>query len=365
MALKQVIIWGTVLWLMGFFWSSESAIYATVTYFIGLIAAIYQHDYDGRGHIGKNRAIGKKMVLQLSIPIAALLLLIGIVGIYFRITLGHFPDLFVFVEHGFAYAGGFGSVQLNPFGSVWILFLLFCTLLTIIVRLILKDPLNRNVVPLVASAACLWAVSSYFIGRAVPNNITAMLPILCIITAIVLKSINGLDFDLSHIMFKVISVPLLMLILMTSFGNVNFVDKLRTFQTLTGNVSQKVRVADPSLQELISEAGIRNTDPVVYYGHAAAMPRWRSNNEMLISEKTWLPNPLQLLEEPIMDERRSIYLRRFMQRSAQSGYIIQAKGEDEDRFTKWLVLIARTHLPIRTFENSKWKIIYFDRVKSL
>jgi hypothetical protein len=301
----------------------------------------------------------------MAIPIIALFALIGLVAFYYRVILGHFPDLFIFVEHGFGYAGGFGSVLLNPFGSVWVLFLLFCAMLTVVIRLIMRDPLNRNVVPLVASTACLWAISSYFIGRAVPNNITAMLPILCMITAIVLKSMNGLEFDLSHIFFKAISVPLLMLVLMTSFGNSNFVDKLRTFQTLTSRVSQKVRIADPLLQELITQAGIKPDDPVVFYGYAAAMPQWENNNDMVSSEKTWLPNPLQLLEEPIKDERRTVYLNRFINGSYQSGYFIHAKGEAEDRLAKWLALIARTHSPVRMYENSKWKITYFDRLKSL
>ena len=97
------------------------------------------------------------MASFVAIPIASLFAITGLVAFYYRVMLGHFPDFFNFVEYGFAYAGGFGSMKLNPFGSIWILFLLFCAILTIIIRLIMKDPLNRHVVPLVASAGCLWA----------------------------------------------------------------------------------------------------------------------------------------------------------------------------------------------------------------
>ena len=363
-SLKAIVMWGTLLWLMGIFWSSESAIYSTVTFYCGLVAAVYQTAYQERENEGKIEPVVTKLAFFLSIPVFVLILLIGFVSIYYLINLGEYPDFINFVEYGFAYAGGFGSVTLNPFGSIWILFLLFCAMLTIIIRLVMKDPLNRHVVPLVASAGCLWAVSSYFIGRAVPNNITAILPILCILTAIVLQSINSLDLDYSHAMFKVISIPLLMLILMTSLGNKDFIDKLRTFETLTGNISQNLRVAYPLLQELITEAGIKKTDPIVFYGYDASMPRWKSNDEIITGEITWLPNPLQLLEEPIKDKRRTVYLRRFMDRSYRNGYLIQAKGEAEDRLAMWLALIARTHSPVRMYENSKWKITYFDRLKS-
>ena len=363
-SLKAIVMWGTLLWLMGIFWSSESAIYSTVTFYCGLVAAVYQTAYQERENEGKIEPVVTKLAFFLSIPVFVLILLIGFVSIYYLINLGEYPDFYNFVEYGFAYAGGFGSVTLNPFGSIWILFLLFCAMLTIIIRLVMKDPLNRHVVPLVASAGCLWAVSSYFIGRAVPNNITAILPILCILTAIVLQSINSLDLDYSHAMFKVISIPLLMLILMTSLGNKDFINKLRTFETLTGNISQKLRVAYPLLQELIIEAGIKKTDPIVFYGYDASMPRWKSNDEIITGEITWLPNPLQLLEEPIKDKRRTVYLRRFMDRSHRNGYLIQAKGEAEDRLAMWLALITRTHSPVRMYENSKWKITYFDRLKS-
>ena len=44
-ALKTVVIWGTLLWLMGVLWSSESAIYSTVTFYCGLIASVYRIHY--------------------------------------------------------------------------------------------------------------------------------------------------------------------------------------------------------------------------------------------------------------------------------------------------------------------------------
>ncbi len=361
---KKFIIGGTFLWIFGFLWSSESAVYTTVIFLSGLIAVIVQDTYR---HL-RNRidifTILKRLFYYLSMSILTLLTVIVIVALYYRVVLGVFPDFRIFIEHGFAYAGGFGSVRLEPYGPIWVLFLLFCAIVSIVITSIMEDPLNNRIVPLVASAGCLWAVSSYFIGRAVPNNITAIYPLLCVITAIVLQSIKGLQFNMFHVVFKVISTPLLVLVMMTSFGNINFIDKLRPFDTLSRDVSQKVRVAEPSLQELISQAGIKEDDPVVFYGYTASMPRWQSKNQMIVSERTWLPNPLQIIEEPIEGRRRIVYLDRFIKDHPQTGYFVRKKGEADERAAQWIALISKTHSPVRIYENAMWKIIYFDLIKS-
>ena len=143
---------------------------------------------------------------------------------------------------------------------------------------------------------------------------------------------------------------------MTSFGNSNFVDKLRSFQTLTAKISQKIRVADPLLQELISQAGIEVNDPVVFYGYAAVMPQWKSNNDMVISEKTWLPNPLQLLEEPINSERRIVYLRRFMERSVQGGYFIMQRVMPKTGWPTGVFFSRELMCPLASMKTANGKL---------
>lgn len=359
-SLKKMVSLGTILWLSGFLWSSESAIYSSVTFFPAIFTAILQEYYEKFKNSKKTGSLLKHIFLYMSVPFLSFVVLICAITAYYRLRLSHFPDFYVFVEHGFAYAGGFGSVFLNPSGPVWVPFLLFCAILIVTVRLALKDPYSRYLVPLVGACGCLWGISSYFIGRAVPNNVTAILPILGFIAIIASDSAEADAPDPSQVFLKAVTVPLFTLILMTSFGNMEFVDRLRNFQSLTVDVSQKVRSAGPDLQELMEKANIRNTDPVVFYGSAAAVPRWKIGNQFVLSDKTWMPNPLQLIEEPIGERRRRTYIRRFMDRYKGGGYFIQAKGEAEDRAANWLSIIDKTHRPVRVFENDKWKIVYFE-----
>jgi len=359
-SLKKMVSLGTILWLLSFLWSSESAIYSSATFFPAIFTAILQDYYEKLKNSGKTGHLFKHIFLYMSVPFLSFTVLICAIMAYYRLRLSHFPDFYAFVEHGFAYAGGFGSVFLNPSGPVWVLFLLFCAMLIVTVRLALKEPYSRYLVPLVGACGCLWGVSSYFIGRAVPNNVTAILPILGFIAIIALDSAEAGGPDPSHVILKAVTVPLFTLILMTSFGNMDFVDKLRNFQSLTVDVSQKVRAAGPDLQELMEQTNIRDTDPVVFYGSAAAVPRWKIGNQFVLSDKTWMPNPLQLIEEPMGERRRRTYIRRFMERYKGGGYFIQAKGEAEDRVANWLNIIDKTHRPVRVFENDKWKIVYFE-----
>lgn len=361
-SLKKIVFLGTVLWLSGFLWSSESAIYSSVIFFPAIFTAILQDYHRKLKDPGKSNRLFKYIFLYMSVPILSLILLIGVITAYYWLRLSHIPDFYAFVEHGFAYAGGFGYINLNPSGPIWLLFLLFCGILFIIVKVVLKDPLSRHLVPLVGAAGCLWGISSYFVGRAVANNVTAILPLLGFISIVVLNAAEARGLNPSHVLFKAISVPLFTVILMTSFGNMGFVDKLKTFQTLDDDISQNVRVAEPLLQDLVNKASIRKTDPVVYYGFAAAMPRWKLDDQFVLSENTWMSNPLQLIEDPISEVRRSDFVHRFMSTyTGRGGYFIQAKGEAEDRIANWLSIINKTHKAVRVFENDKWKITYFER----
>jgi hypothetical protein len=145
---------------------------------------------------------------------------------------------------------------------------------------------------------------------------------------------------------------------------VDFAGKIRVFGTLTGDVTDRVRSADPTLQGLLEQAGVGPDDPVVYDGGAAAMPRWKVHGRLVVGERTWLPNPVQLLEEPVSPERRKVYLRRFMARSARGGFFIQGKGpnegQTEDRAPDWYALIAESHVPVRVYENALWKITRYE-----
>ena len=361
-SVKQIVFILTPLWLMGFLWSSESAIYSSVTFLPAILVAIFQDYYSQSKNNGNTGRMIRHIFLYLLVPLISFIGIISIISCYYWISISHVPDFYCFVEHGLSYAGGFGQIKLNQAGPVWLLFILFCSILIIIFKVILNNPMSRNLIPLVGAAGCLWSIGSYFIGRAVANNVTAILPLLGFISMVALKSSESKESKAPQLILKVISVPIFTIILMTSFGNIDFINKLKPFHTLEINFPSKIRLAEPALQELLSKAHIKSNDPVVYYGHLAAMPQWKSGNQFVTSDRTWLPNPLQLAEEPITEARRNIYLQRFMEISKEDGgYLILTKGEAEDRAKNWLGIINKTHLIVNEIENDKWKIIRYKR----
>ena len=288
--LKKIILLGTPIWLLGFLWSAESAIYSSVTFLPAIFIAILQgypnklNDFEKKGHLFKH------LLRYLSVPVLSFIGVISIITAYYWLRLSNAPDFYCFVEHGLSYAGGFGQFGLNPTGPVWLLVLLFGSILFMIVKVILRNPLSRELVPLVGAIGCLWSISSYFIGRAVANNVTAILPILGFISIVVLKSSEGNESNSSHLIYKAVTLPLFTIILMTSFGNIDFVNKIKQFQTLESDFSSKVMVAGSDLQDLLNKAKVRNTDPIVFYGYPSEMPRWKFGDQLILRASLKTPS---------------------------------------------------------------------------
>lgn len=170
---------------MGFLWSAESAIYSSVTFLPAILIAILQR-YQNKLNDSKKSVSLKHLFLYATIPFFLFATVICIISTYYWLRLGQLPDFYCFVEHGLSYTGGFGQINLNTSGPVWLLFILFSTILYTIGSMILRNPLNRNLITVAAAASCLWSIGSYFIGRAVANNVTAILPLLGFISVVVL-----------------------------------------------------------------------------------------------------------------------------------------------------------------------------------
>lgn len=361
--LNTFVACGSVLWVLGSLWSIESFIYCSCTFIPALIFAVVQNQ---RGRFEQSTGILhviRKTAAYLSIPTFMLAGALALISGFYALKAGHLPDWRVFLEHAISYAGGFGSVAMAPAGSVWILLLLFCGILTVILRMALNNFQEPYLVPSVGALGCLWGISSYFIGRAVPNNITAILPILTLIIGVLFYSIARSETEGAGILLKIISIPLFTLILTTGLGNVNFPRKISTFSSLSSDITDRVRPADADLQVLLDQAGITHEDSVVFDGGSAAMPRWYANGRLDVGEKTWLPNPVQLLEEPVDPKRRKIYLSRFMARRSAEGFFIQGKGpnevQTEARAPDWISLINETHNAVHIYENALWKITHY------
>ncbi len=350
---------GGILWTLGCLWSAESAVYSTLTFVPGLLLAARREAEGSPGLPGQAARAAKVS----AIPAAVFFASIGAIAAWYKLSAGHPPDWRCFFEYALGYTAGFGEVPLREFGAVWVLILLFAALSAAIAGLFLYEPEDRALAPAASALGCLWAVSSYFVGRAVPNNITAILPVLVMVTAAALRAPGSDGRGELLLPLKITIVPLLILSLMTPLAGGGSAGFPARYHGFIPDVAVKTRLAEASLQSLIDEAKLGPGDPIAYYGGMASMPRWMRNGAAVGSERNWLPAPLQLLEVPVTAERRERILGRFMARGVRPGFLIAAKSPPEqafpERLEQWRRLIGKTYLPVRVLENADWSIVQY------
>lgn len=310
----------SIVWSLSVIWSAESAIYGTAIFLFILVALL-------QTRTTKNHrfALAGKYVAIAAMSLAMVLV---IMFAYYFARLGVAPDLSGFFEHAVGYAGGHGYVPFPLSGPGNLLLLVFMGISILCIRAIQRGgDANENLVPpLAAMAGCIWGISTYYIGRPVPQNITAMLPLIAMViylTLILSKRMNPGAYSLP---IKAAALPLIFLVLIPLI-NLKWVGNLAQIQSFSSDITSKLPKATDELQQLLSRAKPSADTPIVYYGDDAAPPIL-SGDYARLNETNWLPIPLQLLEPPVSEARRSLYLNRYICRNRPSGGIlINRKGD--------------------------------------
>lgn len=354
--LSRYRLFGSLSWVCGLFWSAESAIYASAIFFSSLLLLAW---FSSEADVPLKKRAGP-VLAALSLPLGLAVLAALGTGLGYWVYLRHLPDWRMFAEYILGYGGGFGEVSLTPAGPIWIFLLALLGLLAA-VRFRRGFPPEARVAAagLASLATGLWILSSYFIGRAVPNNVTALLPLIALALVLGCKLAEGTQ-PFSALALKFVSVPILTVLFASNFASPAFLPALLHFRSFRRDVAEELRPFDRELAELKQKAGVTPRSRVAYYGFAAAMPREELPAPIVSYEKNWLPTPLQLLEEPIAPGRRQLILSRYMERNARTGFFIQARGEREDRAAEWLRLISLTHEQGSVWESPRYRIIYFQ-----
>ena len=333
------------LWVLGVLWSAESAVYASVLF----VAPIALHLFILLLRPASRQHFLTDALKLIGIPVTLFTAAILIICAVYLIGLGHLPDISMFSLYGSAYAGGFGAIPVLMSGPIWLYGFILCCGGWALHKLLQQDfNANGPASAVIAAMGCVWAISSYYIGRAVPNNIVAELPLLCFALLIMIRSAKDQQLQWA------IAIPLLSLALLAPFWNGAFIP-------LLGSIAQPPKAAsilldqpDEKLNSLLIKAAVTTNDPVLYYGFGAVMPRGGDGTY----EKTWLPTPPQLLEEPISEATRSKIIARYIQRHKRSGFFVQKLWEREDRVIGWLDLLSLTHIAEKTWQNDMYRIIH-------
>jgi len=316
---KWVITLG---YAFGTLWSAESLFYCTAIYGTYLIASVIAFIHS------KNKTflpfLFKNLCVVLVFEVLTFLL-------YVLVT-HHLPDISMYFMYAFSYAGGYGETPIPPWGIHWAIIATLAGIVVVITSLYRLKRYNEWIV----SAVCfitLWIISSYYTGRAVTNNVTAMLPIIFFIFVVLISVLTDAKLFIYKLLLIAIFLPWITVGIIGGIGNPQFITTAQHFK-FAENIDSKSFQPDHDLGTIIASLRKYKNVRIVYYGdpyNNPVIPEKGGYSDLL----TGLPIPMTLLETPIPEQKRNIIVQRFLDAVHTPVYLIHKKNEPLTKFTDW------------------------------
>jgi hypothetical protein len=357
----RTLVAGCVAWLMGVLWSAESAIYCSAIWlpsYVLLIARWFRSL--GPGPRPAVRRIA--FVVWLALPAALLGGAVGVITTFYLAFLGHPPDWHAYYEY--CLSSGFFAWPIDPNGTVLVLLLVFaaiaCTGVAYIGR---GDALGSWSLSL-GTWGFLWSTCSYFVGRSREIITTDLSHILVasIATTLHLHARERRN-DRSSVLIRAALVPVLTVLLTAAFGDRGADQKWLTTvkRGYIRAIEPRIPPLDPALAQLMVAAKIGRDDPVAFMNlnHPGARRDGWNGNKQLDSYRAWLPTTPCSLYLPLREDRKRVYLARFVARSRSDGWLVQRKDDVDPSFSWIPAEISKTHEPAATHEDARWRLTRF------
>jgi hypothetical protein len=197
----------------------------------------------------------------------------------------------------------------------------------------------------------MFGLLSYYVGRAVPDNILAVSPLLFLLASLAyLKGRAQPKMDSKLFLFILFTLPIGSLF-SPDWSNARIQDFKPTF-----DVRESLPGYPKDILSALQSSGFAKTDGLIQYGHAPAPLRLDPLSENPLA---CFPGPLQPYEEPMPHSIRIQLLDRYFSRrqGPQVCWMIVAEDAYSDRlqtwlrdFEKWFTTIEKVnHLPSKEF----------------
>jgi hypothetical protein len=320
-----ILVAGNLVWVVGVLWSAESAIYSTFVwlpgYFLMLVAE--------RWHEPRIRRRLLSIAGLTAVPLLFLAVALTVVVIVYEIGLGQAPDPFAFVEFGLTYQSGFGVWPIDPGGPGWVLFLAYVATLATLAWNHRRQPMAVSVA-LVATAAMVYATSSYFVGRSHPNAVWNLAPQICIALAVALVLADrARHAEPMPLLLRLASAPVFVVLIVGSLGEHGpAADYVLRPQNDILRIDAHLPATDPGLA-LLLDAHVKPGERVAYLGAGgdpALSPYLFAGTEQPNGAPLWLPLVPFSAVNILTPSRRTLYLDRFIGSHPVGGWLIEQTG---------------------------------------
>lgn len=359
-------VWGNLIWLASIAWSVEAAIYCSAIWFPAYLIQLLRWWRRDRRAGKTTKRVGLRSVLFAAAPFVALAFVVVIVAMYYRLALGHSPDWMGYFEYALLYGGGFRALPIDPSGSVWYLLVIFLAISMAAVIYLACDAFHPRVMVLAGAWGGIWAISSYFVSRSHPANLLSIAPFLVFTIAISLMVFDLESREPWHDLFRVAMVPVFAVPIALTIGHPGFAAQIATPQLAYGSFTDQIPLMEPSLNELLLEAGATPADPVVRIGDGRLMlPAWRPSvpgGPRVVSPYSWLPKQYEIIGT-LPASRRQKYINRAADNLKLSGWLIHSKSGGITDYAQQLADISATHEETRRYENKDWIVSWYQLKK--
>ena len=305
-------------WLMGFLWSPESAIYVTAIIAPFLINIIY-----------KNNIILIKKIFFISLAPLLLVISILLISLYYKIFLGHLPDYYSFIDY---LIGTLITMDANPEGHANASFVLSGTIIIIllifsyIISAYQMNSKNEFSYLIISSFLGLGAMTSYIVSQSNEINIVGHL----------VYYFFGLFLIINHFKLKdnylMILKPIISCIIILSFCNPKLgIHLYQTFKNQNYLFQNNVTSKNNEINLILNKVNPQNVPISITesnrYLIAYTIKDYYNENlgqSIALNNDAWIPFKVSPgLYERLPNYRKFIYLSRWLDRkSLNSGWYI-------------------------------------------
>ena len=351
---------GHLIWLMSVAWSFEAAIYTSAIWFAAFAVYLIQKAVFEKASHMSTKSIIRRFVISAAIPFAMAIALYVVVWVIYRASIGVGPDINGYFEYGFLYSRGFGALPIDTTGAVWYLLLVFFIASTVVAAFLVENWRDFRLVVGAGVWGGVWSMSSYFVSRSHPVNLLSIVPVLLFALAILVIIAKDMQFRPWHPYVRVALVPVFAIPFALTLGHPKLLENLRTPQISPSRFTDQLPLMDAELESLMRDAGAKPGDPVVRIADGRlVLPGWRgANGTRVMSEKSWLPKPYEIIGT-LSPERRQVYIDRNAARPL-NGWLIQHQTDTVRWFGEHLKQIESRHTAARKYSKGPWTLWWME-----
>ena len=352
---------------IGALWSAEALLYAlSITGFVllGLLA-------NWSGEKAFTLSVFLKRIFWFFLWILVSLLCAWLSAVtYTLLKVGELPDLQMHIMFASKYSQGFGSVPLQIANPAWIIGLVILLGLFVLLKSLKLENNQSVTISLSALVGGLTGWLTYYLGRAVPDNLIAEYPLIvfCLLILVYISyQLLGVDKDIKVLKLNTwaIAATFIGVILASTVSQPRFIGTVLSIQSLNKPVAASTVRANANMVDLLADIPVTSRESIVFEGWAGVIPDLPDGlKNRLDTDKVWLPSPLGLLEDPISPEIRRQTLNRFVDRNRSNGYLISANKEGFPERHKQLLRILKSKFECKTIGSNVEYTLDFCRIKS-